>query len=49
LIRFLADACLSEHIVSGCMRREPAMDFKSAVSARLKGRPDPEILQLAMD
>lgn len=35
MIRFLADACLAHYIVSGCLRREPSMDFKSAVSAGL--------------
>jgi len=35
VIRFLADACLASYIVSGCLRREPAMDFKSAASAKL--------------
>ena len=47
VIRFLADACLAHYIVSGCLRREPSMDFKSAVMAKLEGKPDPEVLALA--
>ncbi len=47
MIRFLADACLAHYIVSGCLRREPSMDFKSAVSAHLQGKTDPEVLALA--
>jgi len=47
VILFLADACLADYIVSGCLRREPAMDFKSASSADLQGKTDLEVLDLA--
>jgi hypothetical protein len=47
VIRFLADASLHDAIVSGCLRREPAMDFLSANEAKLQGVPDPEVLALA--
>lgn len=47
MIRFLADASLREAIVSGCLRREPAIDFLSANDANLGGVPDPEVLALA--
>jgi uncharacterized protein DUF5615 len=47
VIRFLADACLARYIVPGCLRREPAMDFKSAASAKLRGKTDLEVLNLA--
>lgn len=47
MICFLADACLAHYIVSGCLRREPAMDFKSAASAQLRGKTDLEVLALA--
>jgi predicted nuclease of predicted toxin-antitoxin system len=47
MIRFLADACLAHYIVSGCLRREPGMDFKSAASAKLRGKTDLEVLDLA--
>jgi hypothetical protein len=47
MIRFLADASLRDAIVSGCLRREPAIDFLSANDANLEGIPDPEVLALA--
>jgi len=47
MIRFLADASLRDAIVSGCLRREPAIDFLSAHDASLVGVPDPEVLALA--
>jgi hypothetical protein len=47
MIRFLADADLNQAIVSGCLRREPAMDFPSADEANLEGLPDPEVLAFA--
>ncbi len=47
MIRFLADADLKDAIVSGCVRREPAMDFLSANAANLHDLPDPEVLRIA--
>src|SRR6266851_1569699 len=47
MIRFLADASLHDAIVTGCLRREPAIDFLSANEARLAGVPDPEVLAFA--
>lgn len=47
MIRFLADASLRDAIVSGCLRREPAIDFLSATDANLAGVHDPEVLALA--
>ncbi len=47
MIRFLADASLHDAIVTGCLRREPAIDFLSAHEARLEGVPDPEVLAFA--
>jgi hypothetical protein len=47
MIRFLADASLRDGIVSGCFRREPAIDFLSANDANLAEIPDPEVLALA--
>ena len=47
MIRFLADASLHHAIVSGCRRREPAIDFLSAHEAKLEGVPDPEVLTFA--
>src|SRR5450432_4337467 len=47
MIRFMADADLNDAIVSGCRRREPAIDFLSANNANLEGVPDPDVLALA--
>ena len=47
MIRFLADASLHDAIVTGCLRREPAIDFLSAHEARLEGVPDPIVLAFA--
>jgi len=47
MVRFLADASLNEGIVSGCLRREPAMDFLSANEAGLEGVADPDVLAFA--
>src|ERR1700722_417909 len=47
MIRFLADADLNDAIVSGCVRRESAIDFLSANAANLQGVRDPEVLALA--
>ena len=44
-VRFLADASLNYGIVSGCLRREPAVDFLSAKAARLAGVKDPDVLR----
>ena len=49
MIRFLADADLDYAIVSGCRRREPAIDFLSANDAHLEGVPDPTVLALAAE
>jgi hypothetical protein len=47
MTRFLADACLRDAIVSGCLRSEPAIDYHSANDASLAEVPDPEVLALA--
>jgi hypothetical protein len=47
MVRFLADASLHDGIVTGCLRREPTMDFLSANDADLQGVPDAEVLALA--
>src|ERR1051325_644174 len=47
MVRFLADASLSKHIVSACRRLEPTMDFLSSADAGLAGVPDPEVLAIA--
>lgn len=47
MVRFLADAGLHDAIVTGCLRREPAIDFLSAHEARLEGVSDPNVLAFA--
>ena len=47
MVRFLADASLHHAIVTGCVRREPAIDFLSAATAKLEGISDPDVLALA--
>lgn len=47
MIPFLADASFHDAIVTGCLRREPAIDFLSAHQAQLEGVPDPEVLAFA--
>lgn len=48
-VRFLADADLNQAIVSGLLRREPAIDFLSAHAAGLKGMSDVDVLALAAE
>jgi hypothetical protein len=35
--------------VTGSRRREPALDFLSAIEGGVVGRPDPEVLSIAAD
>ncbi len=46
-IRFQADADLNEDIVTGVLRREPRVDFRTAAAARLRSLSDSEVLTLA--
>jgi predicted nuclease of predicted toxin-antitoxin system len=46
-VRFLADADLNRAIVTGLLRREPAVDFLSAQEAGLRGMNDAAVLALA--
>jgi len=46
-VRFLADADLNKAIVTGVLRREPAVDFLPAHAAGLRGMQDPAVLSLA--
>jgi hypothetical protein len=41
-VRFQADADLNEIIIRAVLRREPGIDFQSAVAARLPGRLIPK-------
>lgn len=47
IIRYQADADLSQVIVAGVLQREPAIDFQTAFAAGLQGLKDPEVLALA--
>lgn len=44
---FQADADLNEDIVTAVLRREPSIDFQTAVEANLRGVADPDVLALA--
>ena len=46
-VRFQADADLKHAIVSATLRREPMIDFQTAISAELAGRDDLEVLGIA--
>jgi hypothetical protein len=46
-IRFQADNDLKRIIVDATLRREPAIDFQTAQSAKLDGIPDEDVLALA--
>ncbi len=46
-IRFQADADLNFDIVKAARKREPAIDFRSAVDADLRGISDTELLERA--
>jgi hypothetical protein len=49
MVRFLADASLNHAIVTGCIRREPAIDFISAHAAKLEALNDVDVLALAAE
>jgi hypothetical protein len=46
--RFQADNDLRSSIRTGVLRREPSLDFQSALAAGFDGIPDPEVLRRAM-
>jgi hypothetical protein len=46
-IKFQADADFNQTIVQALHRREPAIAFRTADAARLRGLPDPEVLATA--
>jgi predicted nuclease of predicted toxin-antitoxin system len=46
-VRFLADANLKHHILSGVLRQVPEIDFKTAHEANLHGLPDDQVLAIA--
>lgn len=46
-VRYQADADLNQVIVTGVLRREPAIDFQTAFVAGLEGVKDSEVLGIA--
>lgn len=46
-LRFLADADFNHDVVNGLLRREPGIDFRTAVGRELRGLSDPQVLALA--
>jgi len=46
-IRFQADADFNENIVAGVLRREPQVDFRTALQGGLRGLDDMQALALA--
>ncbi len=46
-VRFQADVNLNQIILLAAKRREPSLDFKTAVAAGLAGLNDPEVLAVA--
>jgi hypothetical protein len=46
-VRFQADADFNVIVLSALVRREPAIDFQTALAAGLTGLPDPEVLNIA--
>jgi Domain of unknown function (DUF5615) len=47
IVRFQADANLNQIILLAARRREPALDFQTALQAELSGVDDPEVLARA--
>lgn len=47
IVRFQADANLNQIILLAARRREPALDFQTALQAELSGVNDPEVLARA--
>ncbi len=46
-IRFQADADLNQIILSAVLRREPAIDFQTAIAGEIGGIDDPDVLARA--
>lgn len=46
-LRFQADTDFNQNIVTGILRRNPAIDFQSAFTAGLDGLDDRQVLELA--
>jgi predicted nuclease of predicted toxin-antitoxin system len=46
-LRFPADENLNAKIIAGLLRREPAIDFRTARAAGLRALSDPDVLAIA--
>ena len=46
-VRYLADADFNKAILNGLLRREPSVDFQTALAADLGGKTDPDVLAIA--
>jgi hypothetical protein len=46
-VRYLADADFNKAILNGLLRRDPSIDFQTALAADLRGKKDPEVLSIA--
>jgi len=46
-LRFLGDWDLNRDIVTGIIRREPSIDFKTGAAAKLSGLTDSQVLEFA--
>ncbi|QQE66673.1 hypothetical protein GFS31_33730 [Leptolyngbya sp. BL0902] len=46
-VRYQADADLNQAIVTGVLRREPKIDFQTALAAGLEGVKDADVLMIA--
>ena len=45
LLRFQADADFDHRIIRGLLLRDEGIDFQTSFDAKLRGVPDPEVLQ----
>ena len=48
-VSFLAEVNVDERIVSGVLRAEPSVDFRTAAEAGLHGLPDLRVLEIAAE
>ena len=48
-VRYLADADFNKAILNGLLRRDPSVDFQTALAADLGGKKDPEVRAIAAE
>ena len=49
MIRYQADADLNALIIRAVVRLEPTLEFQTADEAKLRGLPDPQVLEISAD